>query len=223
MTNDPFLDSRLMGDGTTLGEPIYNEVIARIAGGMGRVKSATVATPPGTNALHDAYIIPAGATDDWIGKTGAIAVWVNAWRFIEKKPGLHVLIEDTNTWIGVDADGVWRATMGDQSLAAVLNVATWEITWDGSLGNAAVLTLDQATSVMLTPINLRPGTPYILYVRQDGTGGRVMQFETAGWAFAGGSAPVITAAANALDIMTIVSPLGFAGKATVVSHVQNVS
>lgn len=88
-----------------------------------------------------------------------------------------------------------------QPIQQTVNATTANTTIDLSLGNVIILNLQVATTA-LTLSNLKTGT-YIIIVKQDGTGGRLMTYTTT-MNFAGGVSPILTATANASDIFTIV-------------------
>ena len=59
------------------------------------VKDRDLATPPASPVDGDRYIIPAGATGVWVGKTNQIAVRVaSAWEYYVPKVGWLCFIED---------------------------------------------------------------------------------------------------------------------------------
>lgn len=63
-----------------------------------RFLSATVTTPPLINVDGDAYVVPVGAADAWLGKDGKLAVYVNGlWRFLTPKPGWQAFNVETGT------------------------------------------------------------------------------------------------------------------------------
>ncbi|MGI0076765.1 MAG: hypothetical protein ACREAU_05085 [Nitrosopumilaceae archaeon] len=74
------------------------------------------------------------------------------------------------------------------------------IQWNLGLGADAQVTLTM-NGILANPTGMVPGTEYSLKVIQDATGGRTLGFGTA-YKFEGGVDPVITAAANAVDILT---------------------
>ncbi|MDH2326893.1 DUF2793 domain-containing protein [Cereibacter sp. SYSU M97828] len=81
------------------------------------VKDRTLRTPPAAPSEGDRHIVAAGATGDWAGRDGRIAVRVEQhWEFIAPQPGwkAHLLAEGANaTWTGT----VW-ATPAEQDLRA---------------------------------------------------------------------------------------------------------
>lgn len=77
------------------------------------------------------------------------------------------------------------------------------ITWDAQLNQVASVTL-AGNRTLDNPTNMKDGATYILTVKQDATGSRTLSFGSA-YKFPGGTAPTLTAAANAVDILTFVS------------------
>ena len=78
------------------------------------------------------------------------------------------------------------------------------IAWDWSLGPIAKVTLtDNRALAAPTGTNSKAGT-WSLFIRQDGTGSRTLSYDAA-YLFPGGNDPVLSTAANALDVLTIVS------------------
>jgi hypothetical protein len=91
----------------SLGESGWNQqmdenLVALDALVLISVKSVT-ATPPGTPAGGDRYIVGASATGAWSGKDGQIAQWdsvARAWNFYVPKQGWEVRADDTHqSWI----------------------------------------------------------------------------------------------------------------------------
>jgi len=73
------------------------------------VKDRDLTTPPASPAEGDRYIVPAGATGAWAGKTDQIAVWIGgAWEFYTPKIGWLCYIEDEEVLSVFKADG-WSA------------------------------------------------------------------------------------------------------------------
>lgn len=76
------------------------------------------------------------------------------------------------------------------------------VTWDGGSGRIARVVLG-GNRVIANVTNLRSGT-YILFVRQDGVGGRTVTWAN-GYKFPANVKPTLTATAGGEDIMTFVS------------------
>lgn len=72
------------------------------------VKSRALATPPGSPANGERWIVPSGATGVWAGQAGRIAHWnVNAWAFYVPLTGWRTHVEDERLTV-VWTDGLWR-------------------------------------------------------------------------------------------------------------------
>ncbi len=77
------------------------------------------------------------------------------------------------------------------------------VAWDLNLAQAAALTLG-GNRALAAPANMAAGGTYLLVVRQDATGGRTLSYD-ASYKWPGGSAPVLSTAANAVDLLAFVS------------------
>lgn len=81
---------------------------------------------------------------------------------------------------------------------ALTDGSTIAVNWNN--GNAQSVTLGGNRTV--TFANPKSGAVYRLYLKQDGTGNRTVNWPTIKWQ--GGSAPTLTTAANKTDIITVV-------------------
>jgi hypothetical protein len=77
------------------------------------------------------------------------------------------------------------------------------ISWDASANQVTSVTIT-ASRAMAAPTNMVDGAVYVLTVIQDGTGGYAMSWNGV-FKFAGATAPVVTATANARDTFVFVS------------------
>jgi hypothetical protein len=83
------------------------------------VKSRTIATPPGSPASGDTYIVAPSATGAWAGEDGKIATFVDGgWDFITPADGWLAYVNDT-AQIAVSQSGAWSplVTTGGSSIA----------------------------------------------------------------------------------------------------------
>ena len=85
---------------------------------------------------------------------------------------------------------------------ATLTDAT-TISWNANTQQAAFVTLAGNRTLAL-PSNLQAGATYTLIIKQDGTGSRTLAFAS-GYKWNNGSVPVLTTAANAIDIITFLT------------------
>lgn len=94
-----------------------------------RVLDKDLATPPGSPANGDAYIVAASPTGAWAGKTGQIAYWltaVNAWSFAVPLNGWLVYVNDENkhyrresgSWVELATGGGGSSTIATQSASS---------------------------------------------------------------------------------------------------------
>ncbi len=76
------------------------------------------------------------------------------------------------------------------------------IAWDAAANQVASVTL-AGNRTLANPTNMKDGATYILTVKQDATGSRTLAYGSA-YKWPGGTAPVLSTAANAVDILTFV-------------------
>lgn len=82
-----------------------NEALSRIdAVAQLRVTSSGTTAPPVDATPGSAYLVPAGASDDWEGQAGRIAVAINGgWEMVTPKPGWRLW--DEGAWSYKQFDG----------------------------------------------------------------------------------------------------------------------
>lgn len=94
-------------DGGDYGEDVYLEELRakRILDLLvqGSVKSIATFQPPANPSDGDAYIIPVGAGEAWLNKTGQIARWTT--KIPRQDPQWEYIIPRRNWLMGVDAAG----------------------------------------------------------------------------------------------------------------------
>jgi hypothetical protein len=76
------------------------------------------------------------------------------------------------------------------------------ISWDLSLNQVASVTLG-GNRTLGAPTNMVDGATYILTIKQDATGSRTLAYNSA-YKFPSGTAPVLSTAASAVDIITFI-------------------
>ncbi|TAK50230.1 MAG: DUF2793 domain-containing protein [Xanthobacteraceae bacterium] len=83
------------------------------------VLSFSTTAPPGSPALGDAYLLPAGCTGAWAGHEGAIAVdTARGWEYITVPVGRPIYVEDVASFYHRDAAGNWTLGLGTQLFGA---------------------------------------------------------------------------------------------------------
>ncbi|SET83724.1 DUF2793 domain-containing protein [Oceanicella actignis] len=100
----------LLAAGQAQKHVTVNEALTRLDSlFMLAVESRAVMSPPAGAAEGDRYIVPAGASGDWAGRDGDIAVFVNGgWDFVTPRTG-------------------WRAFVADEGLDAVFAWGVWSV------------------------------------------------------------------------------------------------
>lgn len=99
----------LLSAGQAQKEEFHNEALQRLDACVAPcVAGAGTATPPGSPVVGDCFIVGAGATGVWAGKSGSLALYGDGgWRFIAAREGLRVWVAGS----GVDAlyrGGAWE-------------------------------------------------------------------------------------------------------------------
>lgn len=77
------------------------------------------------------------------------------------------------------------------------------IAWNTLTAPVATVTL-AGNRTLGAPTNLRAGATHVLFIKQGATGGRTLAFNAA-FKFPGGTAPVLSTAANAVDVLSCVT------------------
>lgn len=81
-------------------ETTVNEIARYLEQGalwFGKIKDRDLATPPGSPADGDAYIVAGSPTGAWAGQAGKIAFYVStAWDFITPTEGMAIYVADEN-------------------------------------------------------------------------------------------------------------------------------
>ena len=105
----PNLGLPTLAQGQAQKEITHNEALLRLdALVQTSVRSRALATPPGSPANGERWIVPSGATGVWAGQADKIAFWRDgAWAFLAPAPGWCVHVEDERLTLVWD-DGAWR-------------------------------------------------------------------------------------------------------------------
>lgn len=110
--------------------------------------------------------------------------------------GVTVQAYDVDTAFTDVAQSFTAAQRG--AVATLTDGAT--ITPDFAAGNNFSVTLG-GNRTLANPTNLTAGQSGVIVVTQDGTGGRTLAFGS-NWKFPGGTAPVLTTTASAVDVIS---------------------
>lgn len=165
-------------------------------GGLATGVAAFLATPTSANLM-------AALTNE----TGTgVAVFNTSPTLITPALGTPSSIVLTNaTGLPIAGGGTGATTANNARVAlnkgdvALTDGATVAI--DASLGNSFTLTLTATGHAMGAPSNLAAGATFIFKVKQAGAGGYTLTWNSA-FKWPGGTAPVMTATANAMDVIS---------------------
>ncbi|MDR3373159.1 MAG: DUF2793 domain-containing protein [Ancalomicrobiaceae bacterium] len=146
------------------------------------VATRSLATPPASPSTGDAYIVAAGATAAWTGKSDDIAAWQDgAWTFYAPSPGWCVwVIDETRiyAWAGtawVDAFGVLMGTLQGVRLLGLGTTATTSSPLSAKLNAAlftALATSEGGTGDLRQTLNKSTSSNTVSQLYQDGYSGR---------------------------------------------------
>lgn len=175
--------------------------------------------PPGS-PTNGAVYIPAGvATGAWAGQEGKLAQWyASSWHFMTPAEGWTVWVIDEQIRLTY-VSGAWTVQSGsgdfksDGSVAMTgpfkeanntPTISAGAVTFDLALSNNFAVTLTEnitAITISNPPASGKWGTISIEFT-QDGTGGRTVGGWPSSAKWPAGTAPTITAAANAVDVIS---------------------
>jgi hypothetical protein len=141
----PRLGAPELVSGQATPETTVNEQIRYIESGAGHFifKDRDLATPPGSPADGDCYLVAASPTGAWAGQAGKIAFRVNtAWAFITAIEGFTAWVNDENAFIAYDG-AAWNViatpsgtylplTGGTLSGDLVVPAEAYGVGWNGS-------------------------------------------------------------------------------------------
>lgn len=213
--------------GQAVPETTVNETTRRLEQGANTfiVKDKDLATPPGSPASSDAYIVAGSPTGAWVGWAKSIAFYMNgAWAFITPIEGTKAYVQDEDityeysgsAWAAYTISGLTESTDSEMwtgtstttrvtprrifTAAAPVTVASGTtITLDGNAGINFKTTLGH-NATLANPSNMKVGQSGIYTITQDGTGSRTLAYGS-DWKFPGGS-PVLSTAAGSVDVLS---------------------
>jgi hypothetical protein len=169
----PRLGAPELVSGQATPETTVNEQIRYIESGAGHFifKDRDLATPPGSPADGDCYLVAASGTGAWSGKDGQIAFRVNtAWAFITAIEGFTAWVNDENAFIGYDGaawnvlatpSGTYQPLDADLTTIAGLADPNADriLFWDDSAGAYAYLTVGTGLGITGTTLSSTAGNP----------------------------------------------------------------
>ena len=133
------------------------------------VKDKDLATPPGSPAEGDAYIVAGAPTGAWAGKAKYIAVYINAaWLFANPKKGWKTYVQDESKDYEYDASN-WVEKTTTVTTAPTYTVSTKTANFTANLSEAAIYLIDAASgSITVTlPSASSMGSRAFMFKRID--------------------------------------------------------
>lgn len=134
MTTSPRVGFTDLTAGQAVPETTVNEIGRRVEQGAGHFifKDRDLATPPGSPADGDCYLVAASGTGAWSGHDGDIAFYMNtSWLFIEVIEGYTAWINDENLLVGYNGSSWATLSTGGnptQNIAIACSDETTAIT-----------------------------------------------------------------------------------------------
>lgn len=132
MTTTTNLGLTLVEQAQAQKEVTVNEALVRIDALLNRgALDKDLATPPGSPASGDLYIVAASPTGDWSGHAGEIAYYEQIWRFVTPNEGLTLWVSDEDELYSYDGSA-WnkavpnRRSQGKTSLMIAADL--WNVT-----------------------------------------------------------------------------------------------
>jgi len=163
-------------------------------------KSRTTSTPPGSPSTGDIYIVGSSPTGAWSGQASAITYYNQGWNFIAPKEGAHFWVHDeSSVYLYNGSSWIMVARAINQPPVALTDASS--ISWNLDTAPFATVTLGGNRTLANPPL-VQPGN-YVLIVKQDGTGSRTLSYGS-NFKWPSGSAPTLSAAANAIDMLSFV-------------------
>ncbi|MDQ8757856.1 DUF2793 domain-containing protein [Sphingosinicella sp. LHD-64] len=81
-------------------EIFHNEALTTIDCALHSCVKGFATEPPAEPVSGEGWIVEAGASGAWAGRTGCLATWTSAgWRFVSPVPGMMVWDKEASHWI----------------------------------------------------------------------------------------------------------------------------
>lgn len=146
MTTTPHLLIPLVEQSQAQKEVTVNAALTRIDALMNNgAKSRVTATPPGSPAAGDLYIVGVSPTGAWAGQSGNLAFYDTAWKFIPAREGMTLYVNDEDVTYIYDG-----ASWQSQAIVAYATLSGTSLTLDGSyVGKTVFCTSASAVTITL--------------------------------------------------------------------------
>ena len=127
----PRLGAPELTAGQATPETTVNEQIRYVEQGAGHfsIKDRNLATPPGSPADGDRYIVASSGTGAWSGHDGDIAFYMNtAWVFINVTEGMTFWVEDENALLVATSASTFDAIVSGNPTESLIIACSDETT-----------------------------------------------------------------------------------------------
>lgn len=161
MTETLNLGLPLLAAGQAQKHVTVNEALARIDALCQITLRSVTGGVPLTPMEGDRYGVPAGATGDWAGQSGRVALFLNGgWEFLTPRPGWRAWVEDQGAGLTHDGTG-WMPgvlSVSPHGAGAVWRVAEIDHTITAGATNTTVAVIPShtltfgVTARVVTPI-----------------------------------------------------------------------
>jgi hypothetical protein len=98
-------------------------------------------------------------------------------------------------------DAVWAAAAAFD----FLTTSPFTLDFNATLDHQVALSATATAATMNNPINVKVGQKGVVWIYQDGTGGRTITTWGSNWKFPGGVKPVLSTAGGAVDMLSFVA------------------
>ncbi|MEK6746512.1 MAG: DUF2793 domain-containing protein [Pseudomonadota bacterium] len=181
MATTPHLGITLVEQAQAQKEVTVNQAFARIDALLNTgAKSRVIATPPGSPAAGDLYIVAASPTGSWAGQAGKITYFDGIWRFITPIEGMILWVNDENLIYSYDGSAWILANNPTefQNLTKLGVNATADTTNKLAVASSAILFNHNGAGIQ-TKLNKNSASDTASVLYQTGTSGRA-EFGTIG-------------------------------------------
>jgi len=145
MTTTPHLSITLVEQSQAQKEVTVNAALIRIDALLNSgAKSRTTATPPGSPATGDLYIVGVSPTGAWASQAGNITYYDGSWKFITPLEGMTLWVNDEDVLYVYDG-GTWQS----QAITVYATLSGTSHTLDGSYVGKTI-TCTNGSAVTLT-------------------------------------------------------------------------
>ena len=151
MATTSHLEITLLEQSQAQKEITINEAFARIDAVLNSgVIDRDLATPPGSPASGDVYIVAGSPTGAWSGQAGKIAYYDQLWRFVTPREGMMLWVNDEDLRVAYNGSNWQVVDSGSTSSTDFATVVEGRLTLTSGLA-VTVSDVTAATTLYFTP------------------------------------------------------------------------